>query len=67
MLDFLPNGKPIQMVNLYADGEVCDYIINRDTYRYPKNNLPSILRKIEQSLYSPNPWDPANGMLGEYF
>lgn len=55
------------MVNLYADGEVCHHTVNKDHYKYPKFDLPYILKELEGLLYTPNPKDPANGQLGEYF
>ena len=52
------------MVNLYADGEVCHYTVNSNHYKYPKFDLPYILKQLEYMLYSPDSRDPANGQPG---
>lgn len=46
---------PISMVNLYADGEVCHHTVNKEFYKYPKFDLPYILKELEGLLYTPNP------------
>ena len=66
-MNYLPNGRPLQMVNLYPDGGVCHHTVNEEYYKYPKFDLPYILSELEGLLYRPNPKDPANFELGKYF
>lgn len=66
-VNFLEKGRPFRMVNLYLDGRVCHHCVNPEYYKYPKFDVPYIMKELENMFYTPNSLDSANMGLGDYY
>ena len=66
-IEKLKNGDAFRSMNVYADGEVCQYTLNPDYWAKKKYDLCTIVKSVESMLYSPNSSDPANLIMQELF
>lgn len=54
-------------MNVYNDGEVCQYTLNPEYWKEKRYDLCTILSSVEKMLYAPNSSDPANLIMQEMF